>query len=163
MVGISGEMPMPSPQVVEKPVYSGACQCGAISFETKGTALFCSHCHCNYCRKSHGSAFVTWVGYLQERVTISVHEQASLSWFESSAFSQRGFCNRCGSRLFFKSSLCKGELHIARACFNEEIDTLPEQHDFFDQTQGWARPDADIPKVLSSDDSLARYKDIPRG
>lgn len=163
MEAISGEMPMPSRQTVGSPTYSGSCQCGAISFEAKGSALFCSHCHCNYCRKSHGSAFVTWVGYLQENVTITTHNQASLSWFESSSFSQRGFCKCCGSRLFFKSSLCEGELHIARATFNESIDTLPEQHDFFDQTQEWAMPDADIPKVLSCDASLARYKEIPRG
>ncbi len=40
---------------------SGRCFCGAVRFQFALPTLFCCHCHCTMCRRSHGAGFVTWV------------------------------------------------------------------------------------------------------
>ena len=40
---------------------TGSCLCGDIAFEIDGPVDVVGHCHCSMCRKSHGSAFATFV------------------------------------------------------------------------------------------------------
>jgi hypothetical protein len=40
----------------------GSCLCGDVAWETATAPLFMSHCHCSMCRKTHGTAFGTYVG-----------------------------------------------------------------------------------------------------
>lgn len=57
------------------------------------------YCHCEQCRKTSGH-FVGATAVRPEQLVFK--EQASLQWFRSSEFAQRGFCNTCGSSLFWK-------------------------------------------------------------
>lgn len=143
--------------------YYGQCQCGAVKFCITPPTSFCSHCHCYYCQQSHGAAFVTWVGSYEDKVDIQVSTNAKVQWYQSSEFSQRGFCSNCGSRMFFKSSMCPGELHVARALIAGDIDRQPEQHDFYDQSPKWYIAKDHLPAVMTTDEALARYKQIPNG
>jgi hypothetical protein len=34
----------------------GACLCGAVTFEVRGTLGGAGHCHCSICRRAHGAA-----------------------------------------------------------------------------------------------------------
>ena len=38
----------------------GQCHCQKVKFQITPPTEFCSHCHCESCRKTHGAAFVTW-------------------------------------------------------------------------------------------------------
>ena len=38
----------------------GSCFCGAVRFSAQLPSLFCGHCHCSMCRRSHGAGYVTW-------------------------------------------------------------------------------------------------------
>ena len=50
---------------------SGGCYCGAVRFRVTLPSRFCAHCHCDNCRRAHGSAFVTWAGFVHERFEIT--------------------------------------------------------------------------------------------
>ena len=39
----------------------GNCECKKISFEINQKIKYFSHCHCSQCRKSHGSAFGSFI------------------------------------------------------------------------------------------------------
>ena len=56
-------------------------------------------CHCGQCRRFHGhiGAYIT-----VPRDTVTFDADATLSWYRSSNFAERGFCGRCGSSLFWK-------------------------------------------------------------
>jgi hypothetical protein len=92
------------------------------------------------CQRAHGAAYVTWVGMAEDRVRID-DPQAQLRWYASSPGAERGFCMRCGSSLFFRSERWPGELHIARATLNGEMDRTPSMHAFWDTHVGWASID----------------------
>lgn len=125
--------------------FRGACLCGSVTFEADAPSLFCCHCHCAWCRAAHGAAFVTWVGVADAQFRIT--GDATLTWYQSTEQSRRGFCGRCGSTLFFASTLAPGEMHITRASIDGPIDLMPEAHVFVEHAVPWLPIDDDLPRV----------------
>lgn len=125
----------------------GSCLCGAVRFHLELPSKWCAHCHCSMCRKAHGAGYVTWVGFEAERFTLDAGEDA-LTWFDSSAGAQRGFCSRCGSTMFFRSERWAGELHVALGSLDDPIDREPQAHAFHDSHVDW----------MPLDDALTVYK-----
>lgn len=130
---------------------TGTCLCGAVSFAMAAPSKWVAHCHCTLCQRAHGAAFVTWVSADESRVTVA-DSSGRLRWFSSSPHAQRGFCARCGSTLFFRSSKWPGELHIARANFIGPVDRQPQVHAYYDTHVNW----------LELNDSLPRKPDPAR-
>jgi len=124
---------------------SGRCLCGAVGFEVKLPSKWVAHCHCTMCQRAHGAAFVTWVGSEATQAEIRDPHQL-LEWHASSPEAQRGFCRRCGSSLFFRSSKWPGELHIARANFTDPLDKEPQGHVFYDSHVSWFAVNDSLPK-----------------
>lgn len=118
----------------------GTCLCGAVAFAAELPSKWVAHCHCSLCRRAHGAAFVTWVGMEAARCTID-DAQGRLHWFESSAEGRRGFCARCGSTLFFRSSRWPDELHIVLANFHDPVDRMPQAHVWWNSHVDWAGVD----------------------
>lgn len=76
----------------------GQCLCGDVRFTVSGPLKQIIACHCTMCRRqtSHFLAFTAaWNDDLH------VSGEAALAWYRSSSHSQRGFCRKCGSVLFF--------------------------------------------------------------
>lgn len=115
--------------------YKGSCLCGVVQFCYGAPSLWCAHCHCSLCRRAHGAGFVTWVGVDQERFSLSFDK--GLRWYPSSADSERGFCQVCGSTLFFRSKRWAGQVHIARANIDSPIDIEPTKHSYWSTHVDW--------------------------
>jgi hypothetical protein len=124
----------------------GGCLCGAVEFNANLPSKWCAHCHCSLCRKAHGAGYVTWVGFEQEQVAF-VRDDEFLNWYESSPGAERGFCRHCGSTMFFRSTRWAGELHIALACINDELDRQPDANVFFDKHVDWVPIDETLKQV----------------
>lgn len=101
--------------------YYGACTCRAVQFVFSGPPLFVTDCVCESCRQTHGASAVCWAGVKEPAFHIQAGEK-SLSWYRSSAESERGFCMQCGTRILFRSTKWPGEIHIALACVNPPHD-----------------------------------------
>ena len=140
---------------------SGGCLCGAVRFETEAKSLFCVHDHCEWCRRAHGAAFVTWVGFPTDAFRVTRGE-AELRWFGSSEKSERGFCSRCGTTLFFRSQLAPGETHVALACVDDQSELEPTAHVFWEARVAWFPFTDDLPKTDREAASLAKYRVLPR-
>ncbi len=138
---------------------TGSCLCEAVKFTIEPPTLFCAHCHCRFCRAAHGAAVVTWVGAADDRFSITGGEE-SVRWYQSSPQSRRGFCSACGTTLFYASTLAPGEIHIARACIEGEIDRDPQAHVFFDQRVHWLTSGDDLPKIDGDNPMLEKYKSV---
>jgi hypothetical protein len=139
---------------------AGGCLCGAVRYAVGTPTLFNAHCHCDWCRRAHGAAFVTWVGAAESRFRLLAGEDR-LRWYSSSAQSRRGFCTNCGTTLFFASTLCPGEVHVTRASFDSEVDREPQLHCFWDQHVGWVEMGDDLPRFDAAHEGLARYRAVP--
>ena len=121
---------------------SGRCLCGDIAFHVELPSKWVAHCHCTMCRRGNAAAFVTWVGMEESKCRID-DPQSRLHWYQSSEQGERGFCARCGSSLFFRSSRWPGELHLTLANFFDPVDRAPQAHVFWDTHVDWVRLDAD--------------------
>ena len=125
---------------------NGSCLCGEIKFRADLPSKWCAHCHCSLCRKAHGAGYVTWVGFAATQVSI-IDEDQKLVWYESSPGAQRGFCQQCGSTLFFRSERWAGELHIVLANIDDDIDRQPQANVYFDNHVNWMPIDNSLKQV----------------
>jgi len=77
----------------------GSCMCGQVVFESDGPWSAPIACHCTECRKLTGHFFAaTFV----RTDTLHFVQSSGLKWFKSSEIAQRGFCDNCGSTLFYR-------------------------------------------------------------
>ncbi|HEU0199352.1 MAG TPA: GFA family protein [Burkholderiaceae bacterium] len=126
----------------------GSCLCGSVRFRAELPSKWVAHCHCTYCRRAHGAAFVTWAGFASEQFSLEPGSE-SPTWYDSSAGAKRGFCARCGSPMFFQSTRWPGEMHIARALFADPLDREPSAHVFYESHVSWLQVKDDLPKKVS--------------
>lgn len=80
-------------------VFSGGCLCGAVRYEVDSPLRDVIGCHCNQCRRTSGHHVAATRAPLSGFRLI---EQDGLKWFESSEAAKRGFCETCGSNLFWQ-------------------------------------------------------------
>lgn len=78
---------------------TGRCNCGAVSFRTRGALREVVACHCSQCRRQSGLYFAA-TNVADDHIEIEGVE--NISWYQASDFARRGFCSTCGSALFWK-------------------------------------------------------------
>jgi hypothetical protein len=125
----------------------GTCLCGAVRYRIALPVKWCAHCHCTYCRRSHGAAFVTWVGVPREAFRWVAGEELVQS-YASSEHGRRTFCGRCGTKLTFESSArWRDEAHVTRASLPPDAPIEPQAHAFFDDRAPWMHVEDRLPKL----------------
>ena len=139
--------------------FEGRCLCGAVRFAITPPTLFFAHCHCHYCRDAHGAAFVSWVGAADTRFKYLLGS-AEPKWYQSSQQSRRGFCTDCGTTLFFASTICPSEIHVARPAIQGSIDREPQCHVFYDQHADWIEVGDALPRYTSEEPGLQKYRSV---
>lgn len=140
----------------------GGCLCGAVRFATEGQILFCAHCHCAWCRKAHGAAFVTWYGVKDAAFTITSGSD-KVRFYKSSNESERGFCTNCGTTMFFRSKVAPGEMHVALACADEgTVTKAPAANVFYDAHVRWVEGFESLPKYDRDHVGISKYQVIAR-
>jgi hypothetical protein len=77
----------------------GSCLCGGIAFEITGPMRPVVACHCTQCRKQSGH-YAAFTACKDRDLQFSAKE--TLIWYRASESAQRGFCEACGSWLFWK-------------------------------------------------------------
>ena len=125
--------------------YEGGCLCGAVRFAASPPSRFCAHCHCDNCRRAHGAAFVTWVGFPRGQFRITQGSNV-LAEYLTDTGAKRSFCGRCGSTLTYASLRWEGEVHVARAAIDGPIDRAPGGHVYVDHHADWWSIEDDLPR-----------------
>ncbi len=121
---------------------TGCCLCGDVHYRAKGEALWVVHCHCRWCQRVSGAAFLTYVGFQTD----------DLEWvggapaiYKSSAEVERGFCARCGSSLSFARPN-RGEISVFAGTLDDPHNLKPTAHFFTDHQFAWLRLDDGLPR-----------------
>jgi len=79
----------------------GSCLCGAVRYSVHGALRDSIACHCSQCRKTSGHY---WSATCARRSDITIEDaDGALRWYRSSDRASRGFCQHCGSSLFWQS------------------------------------------------------------
>ncbi|MEZ4294432.1 MAG: GFA family protein [Polyangiaceae bacterium] len=124
----------------------GSCLCGALRFQVTLPVKWCAHCHCTMCQRAHGAPVVTWIGLPSEAMKWLAGEDHA-RFYRSSSDSERGFCDLCGSTLFFRSERWPGEIHIVRTAIQADIGQPPAVHVFYDSHAPWLTLGDSLPRL----------------
>ena len=82
-------------------VRTGSCLCGGVAYEVRGPLRPVVACHCSQCRKLTGHHMAATATRI-EHFSLTCDE--TLKWYASSDHAKRGFCNKCGSQLFWRAN-----------------------------------------------------------
>jgi len=128
---------------------SGSCLCGAVRFTASGPLGNVSYCHCSQCRKTSGH-FVAAVDCIP--ADLQLLEDKGLRWFRSSAIAQRGFCEYCGSSLFWRPehgrhvSIMAGTLDVPTGLQADEHIFVDDASDYYVIDDGLPQFSGDSPR-----------------
>ena len=123
---------------------SGRCHCHKISFTIEIPTEFCSHCHCESCRRIHGAAFVTWTSVPDEQ--LQIRGDSFLKEYESSPGVIWTRCDSCGSPLFQTTRHSPGRTYVAVSSLIEPLDRAPESHVSIEEKVQWVSVNDGLPQ-----------------
>lgn len=79
---------------------TGSCLCGGVQYRLTGELRGVINCFCSQCRKTTGHHVAAT---RTRRQDLEMLRDGTLTWYASSENADRGFCNRCGGNLFWRS------------------------------------------------------------
>ncbi len=106
---------------------SGSCLCDGVRYQLTGESRPSVACHCGQCRKT-SDHFWSATQVATEHFTLASDE--TLTWFASSQPAKRGFCNRCGSSLFWMHTGDDGAVSVATGTLDGPTGLHTEKHIF---------------------------------
>lgn len=83
---------------------TGACLCGAVRITVRRGDRRIGACHCRMCQRWSGGLFLCF-----EASEIEV--EGEVARYQSSEFSERAFCPKCGSHLWMRDTDTKDAAH----------------------------------------------------
>lgn len=123
---------------------TGGCLCGAVRYTLSEEPTKIGACHCSMCRRWSGGIYLASEA---KPDGMAIDGTENLTVFKSSDWAERGFCNKCGSSLFYRVT-APGPMHgvyhfgvgtlddAAQAELNLElfIDQKPKGYSFAQNT-----------------------------
>ena len=115
--------------------YHGGCFCGVVRYELKGELGPLINCHCQYCRRFHGSAFVTVAAVASDEFAVS----AGLEHIVELKHSQgsRNYCGNCGSRIYNRPKFTDEFVMLIVASLDEALECKPIMHINTESKASW--------------------------
>jgi len=144
----------------------GGCTCGAVRYRLESAPMFVNCCHCRWCQRETGSAFVINAIIEASRVTLL---KGAVEVIDTPSLSGKGQrisrCPACHVALWSNYSGAGPKIHFVRAGTLDDPDAFPPNAFVFtDSKQPWvvlpphipAFPDYYDMKTLWPAESLAR-------
>lgn len=125
---------------------TGGCACGAVRYALHQPPSDVADCHCRACQRATGALGVTWG-------SVSAHDlhlvRGEPRWWRSSASAERGFCERCGTSLFFRGLSSGGRsgelLDLTIASLDEPAAFPPQRAIWTASRPPWVHLDPSLP------------------
>ncbi len=98
-------------------IMSGGCLCGGVRYQITAKCRDIINCHCENCRRTHGH-IAAYTPVLQSDLVLIC--QHTLQWYhDESPDTFRGFCNRCGSSLFWDARDGHGKMSVSAGSLDD--------------------------------------------
>ena len=93
---------------------SGRCMCGAVTFAASARKTSVVACHCDMCRRWSAGPFMA-----VSCQTVNFDGDDNVTRINSSDWAERGFCNKCGSNLFYHV-VKSNDYQVAAGLFDDQ-------------------------------------------
>ncbi len=125
---------------------TGGCLCGKVRYEIIGSLRGIVNCHCSKCRKFHGNfGAYTSIPYVNLKLLV----QDRLKWYQSITDETpnvyRGFCDECGSSLFWHPR-DQERIAVAAGSLDNPIELKTIGHVWVSQKSGYYPIEDGLPK-----------------
>ena len=130
---------------------TGGCLCGAVRYEVRGPLRSVVDCHCTMCRRTSGH-FAAFTATLPENLFLI--ESEGLRWYRSSASARRGFCETCGSNLFWEPT-SGGRVSIAAGTLDLPTELETVIHVFVEDAGDYYTIRDDLPQRTDGNHGIA--------
>jgi hypothetical protein len=120
-------------------VHQGGCLCGAVRYRTLGRPLHTTICHCTFCQRLTGSAFLVEPVFATKSVEIDCGTVATYH-HRSAAHGRRltvNFCPSCGTHLSLLFERFPGYQGICGGTFDDPRWFQPDRHIFTETAVLW--------------------------
>ena len=142
-------------------VHRGGCICGAVQYETRSDPLRVTICHCRFCQRATGSAYMVEPVFRREDLRIT-HGSATTYGHRSEGSGRLvfiHFCAACGTKLFLSFERFTDVCSVYGETFDDpgwfEIRPDNAKHIFLEV----ARHDTIIPSGIKAYDQHATRND----
>ena len=118
----------------------GHCLCGKVNVSAKRAKNSVGACHCTMCRRWAGGPFME----IDCGTDVEFDGQDNIAVFDSSDWAERGFCQRCGTHLFYRIKE-SGQHMVPVGLFDDDdglvfdtqvfVDERPAYYEFANQTR----------------------------
>jgi hypothetical protein len=125
-----------------EPKLTGGCLCGKTRYEAAGAPHDITHCHCEDCRRSSGSAFLTWASFWRADFAFTSGDPRTIEW----AGRSRSFCPECGTPLTFQTVPGAEEVAVTVASLDLPGSVIPTDHTWTQDRLPWIRLDDGLPE-----------------
>ena len=116
--------------------------CGAVTWVYSGPITRSLFCHCEDCQKATSSPFTAFVGLEPDKVWWT----GNPNHYQSSPGTYRGFCQTCGTRLYFRSDQWSGEIHLHAATLDDPTVYEPSSQVVMRSKVKWLHDLENIPQ-----------------
>jgi hypothetical protein len=125
--------------------FTGGCLCGAVRYECWGVPIAMGNCHCRDCQRSTGGPFAPAI--LVPRIAVKVTGTVQYYEVEGETGSpvRRGFCPKCGSRLFSEPPIA-ALFSIMAGSLDDPSQFQPEMDFYTGSAQPWDYMNPALPK-----------------
>jgi hypothetical protein len=123
---------------------NGSCLCGAVAYEVDAPLDRIVHCHCQTCRKTHGTAFSSVSAVPRDRFRW-LRGQELLGAIESSPGKFRRFCSRCGSHIVAERT-SRPVVLLRLGCLDTPVKDVPQVHIWRSDAASWYDPKVQSPE-----------------
>ncbi len=122
---------------------SGGCLCQAIRYRITMNSpdLPGTYCHCSMCRKATGGGYAAFVSVPRDAL---VWTQGTVKQFRSSPVATRGFCENCGSPLFYDAD-AEDHLALTVGSLDDASGFKADHHYGVESRLPWADCGPDLP------------------
>lgn len=134
---------------------TGHCLCGAVRFVARGPLRDVVACHCSQCRRQTGLYFAATNVANDD---LEVQGSVNVRWYRASKHAERGFCQTCGSALFWRFD-GEGHISVLAGSFDEPSGLKLSHHifcadkgDFYEITDGLPQYPGSSPGLIVADD-----------
>lgn len=136
------------------------CLCGGVRIDADLESQEVGVCHCDICRRWAGGPFMA----VEASENVIIAGTDLLGIYESSGWGERGFCNACGTTLFWRS---KDAAHyaISAMAFDDLTEAELTKQIFIDSKPGWYAL-ANETQTMTGAEFLAQFaseEDKPNG
>ena len=130
------------------PPFEGGCQCGAVRYRSDAPAHRSNFCHCRMCQRQTGAPLVVWVTVPEAALK---QLGAAPAFWRSSPKAERGFCARCGTPLYWRSSGPQrpGEaamIDIAAGTLDDPTGVAATEHIWCESAMPWLKLADGLPR-----------------